>query len=105
MNKATLTADSKEEHISFVDKIVYAYLPEKQKHPQLNDLVRLYQLHRHFKSCHKHKKQVCRFSLVICLPLIILLSYFWSLLLETMSENEKYLLLHKRSDILLYLKF
>ena len=29
--------------------------------PDLQELVKLYQLHRHSKTCHKYKNEVCRF--------------------------------------------
>lgn len=50
LNAPALITDSKEEYIFFVDKIVQPYLPEKYKHPQLYDLVDLYQLQRHSKD-------------------------------------------------------
>ena len=29
--------------------------------PDLHELVKLYQFHRHSKTCHKYKNEVCRF--------------------------------------------
>ena len=92
-NAFSLTADSKEDYIFFVDKIVHAYTPERHKHPQLYDLVKLYQLHRKYKTCRKYKNQVCRFNIGKC---FISRTIFAEPLPENMSENGKILLLQKQ---------
>ena len=93
MNSPTLTADRKEEYISFVGKIVYAYILKKIKYPQLYD--KLCQRHRH--SCRKYKDQICRFnvgkSVTSC-------SNVAEPFPEKMADNQKILLLQKQSDIL-----
>lgn len=55
-NAPIFTSDSKEEYVSFVDRIVHAYfMNDKTKNLELYDLVELYQLHRHSGTCRKNK--------------------------------------------------
>ena len=56
-----LSQDTVDDYVAFVDKIVHASLPNKNENPDLHELVKLYQLHRHSKTCHKYKNEVCRF--------------------------------------------
>ena len=49
--------------MAFVDQIVHAFLPDKNKNPELHNLVKLYQLHRHSRTCTKYKNKPCRFKL------------------------------------------
>ena len=46
-NAPVLTLKNKEEYEGFVDQIVNAFLPDRNENPELHDLVKLYQLHRH----------------------------------------------------------
>ena len=48
-----LNSDNMEEYVAFVDQIVHAYLPDRNENPELHELVKLYQLHRHSKTCRK----------------------------------------------------
>ena len=100
MNSPTLTADRKEEYISFVDKIVHAYISEKSKYPQLYNKLR--QGHRHSKTCRKYKDQICRFNVgkSVTSPTNVA-----EPLPENMPEKEKILLLQKQSDILKKVKY
>ena len=49
------------EYVSFVDKIVHAYLYNKNENPDLHELAKLYQHHRHSKTCRKYRNDGCRF--------------------------------------------
>ena len=62
MNAPVLNSDNKEEYVAFVDQIVHAFLPDRNENPELHELVKLYQLHRHSKTCRKYKNEVCRFK-------------------------------------------
>ena len=44
---SSLTSKNKEEYVAFVDQIVHAFLPDRNENPELHDLVKLCQLHRH----------------------------------------------------------
>ena len=73
-------------------------LLKKHKYPPYNDLVELYQLHRHFRRCHQYMNQVSRFKLftnriIIAEPLS-----------ENIPENDKFFLLPKQSDMLTEVK-
>ena len=48
-----LNSDNMEEYVAFVDQIVHVYLPDRNENPELHELVKLYQLHRHSKTCRK----------------------------------------------------
>lgn len=43
-----------------IDSIVNEFLPNRNEQPELYELVKSYQLHRH--SCWKYKNQLCRFN-------------------------------------------
>ena len=61
LNAPVLISDNKEEYVAFVDQIVHAFLPDRNENPELHELAKLYQLHRHSKTCRKYKNKVCRF--------------------------------------------
>ena len=44
--------------MAFADSIVHAFLPERIFH----NLVKLYQLHRHSRTCRKYGNEPCRFK-------------------------------------------
>ncbi|XP_066928370.1 uncharacterized protein [Clytia hemisphaerica] len=52
LNAPTLTPETKSEYVEFVDKIIKVCLPSQQEDPELFNLVKTYQLHRHSKTCH-----------------------------------------------------
>ena len=58
-----LNENNVDEYISFVDKIVHAYLPNKNENTDLPELVKLYQLQRHSKACCKYRNDGCTFHL------------------------------------------
>ena len=62
MNTSALNLDNKEEYVAFVDQIAHTFLPDRNENPELHELVKLYQLHRHSKACKKYKNEVCRFK-------------------------------------------
>ena len=62
MNSPLLNSNNKEEHDVFVDQIVHAFLQHRNENPELHELVKLHQLHRHSKTCRKYKSEVCRFK-------------------------------------------
>ena len=61
-NAPVLTSNIKEEYVAFVDQIVHAFLPDRNENPELQNLVKLYQLHRHSRTCRKYKNESCRFK-------------------------------------------
>ena len=50
-NAPVLTSNNKEVYVAFVDEIVRAFLPDRNENPELHNLVNLYQLHRHSRTC------------------------------------------------------
>ena len=48
-------------YVSFVDQTVHAFLPDRNQIPELHDLVKLYQLHRHSGTYRKYKNYACKF--------------------------------------------
>lgn len=42
-----LTHENKQDYIEFIDKHVHAYIPNRETHPQLHELVETYQNHNH----------------------------------------------------------
>ncbi|XP_066925712.1 uncharacterized protein [Clytia hemisphaerica] len=61
LNAPVLTKETKDEYIMFIDKIIKVYLPSVEEDPELFNLVKTYQLHRHSKTCRKYKNTPCRF--------------------------------------------
>ena len=57
-----LTQETKQDYIEYVDQHVQAYLPDKDKDPDLHESVKKYQTHSHSKSCRKYKNIACRFN-------------------------------------------
>ena len=57
-----LTSENSQTYTEFVDKHVQAYLPNKDSHPVLHELVFTYQKHIHFKTCRKYKNIPYRFN-------------------------------------------
>ena len=51
-----LTQETKQDYIEYVDQHVQAYLPDKDKDPDLYESVKKYQTHSHSKSSRKYKK-------------------------------------------------
>ena len=62
VNAPSLTKNTKNEYIQWVDNIISAYLPNHVEEPKLFELVKTYQLHRHSRTCNKYKNQICRFN-------------------------------------------
>ena len=59
VNSPTLyTIDS---YIEWLDKMISAELPNVAEEPELFELVKTYQLHRHSKTCRKYKNESYRF--------------------------------------------
>ena len=63
---AVSTSDNEKAYVAFVDRIIYTYLPGKSKHQELYDLVELYQIHRHSRTCRKLKNETSRFTFGNC---------------------------------------
>ena len=53
-----LTQETKQDYIEYVDQHVQAYLPDKDKDPDLHESVKKYQTHSHSKSCRKYCMQI-----------------------------------------------
>ena len=96
-NAPLLNSDSKEEYVAFLDQIVHAFLPDRNENPELHGLVKLYQLHRYSKTCWKYKNEDCRFKFGKCFAKKTLVT---EPLPDSMPEEMKMLVLHKRSEIL-----
>ena len=52
-----------DDYVAFVDKIVHAFLPNKNENPDLHELLKLYQLHRHSKLAINIKMRFVDFTL------------------------------------------
>ena len=50
------------EYKSFVERTISALLPDPESEPELFELLKLYQIHSHSRTCWKYKKNKCRFS-------------------------------------------
>ena len=57
-----LDSDNKSTYIDYIDRHVQAFVPSKEEDYELYELVNMYQLHRHSKSCRKYKNVQCRFN-------------------------------------------
>ena len=92
-NAPILTESPVDEYLSFIDNIVHADLPSKNTDPELHELMRFYQLHRHSITCHKYKNEACRFQ---CGKLFSKQRIVVKPLLSNLPENVKHLVLIKR---------
>ena len=61
LNAPVLTKETKLEYITLLDNIIKVNLSSQNEDPDLFDLVKTYQLHRHSKTCRKYKNTPCRF--------------------------------------------
>ena len=50
------------EAIEFIDKCITCALPDEEKYPEINKLVRKVQTHHHTTTCRKKKGVTCRFN-------------------------------------------
>ena len=57
-----LSAETKDEYVSYIDSVVKACLPDEESDPELYDLVNKYQIHSHSATCGKYKNIPCRFG-------------------------------------------
>ena len=97
MNGTVLKKNNVDKYVSFVDKIVHTYLPNKHENLDLHKLVKLYQLHRHPKTCHKYRNHGCRFHFgKLFSNQTIAAKPFQS----DMSGNMKHPVFNKRKDVL-----
>ena len=96
-NAPVLTSKNKEECVAFVNQIVHAFLPDRNENPELHNLVKLYQLHRHSRKCRKNKNEPCRFKFG---KFFSKETIFSEPLPENVSEEIKVLVLRKRNKIL-----
>ena len=64
LNAPVPSKDIIEHYKEWVDSIISARLPNPTKNPKLFELVKMYQLHRHSKTCRKHKNRPGRFNFV-----------------------------------------
>jgi len=96
-----LTSDTMDEYITYIDKHVQAYLPNKETDPELHELVSFYQKHTHSKTCRKYKNINCRFNFgqffakrtIVAQPLP-----------EELDEDKKVFILNKQKEILTSVK-
>ena len=61
VNAPILSKDNVVEYTQFIDGIVKAFVPDIHENPELLDLVTIYQVHSHSKSCQKYKNEKCRY--------------------------------------------
>ena len=54
--------ENKAGFIDFVEKTINAQLPKHLNDPEPFQLVKIYQVHAHSRTCWKYKKNACRFS-------------------------------------------
>ena len=81
----------------WVDSIISAKLSDIDNDPQLHDLVKIYQIHRHSKTCRKYRNDKCRFHFgryftdrtIIAKPLV-----------QSLSDLEKQTILTERKLLL-----
>ena len=52
----------KEAYIQHIDSKISAVLPSESENKKMFDLVRVFQLHRHSKTCKKYRNKNCRFN-------------------------------------------
>ena len=50
------------EVIEFIDKCIICVLPDEEKYPEMNKLVRKVQIHHYTTICEKKKGVTCRFN-------------------------------------------
>ena len=95
-NAPKLTADTEDAYVSYINNIVNTSLPD-HSNKELYELVKMYQLHRHSKTCRKYKNKPCRFNFgrFFCERTIIAKP-----IPEAVSESERSVLLGQRSSIL-----
>ena len=61
LNAPKLSKFNIEEYTNWVDTIIRTDLPDPTSEPDLHELVKTYQIHRHSKTCHKYRNEKCRF--------------------------------------------
>ena len=93
INAPVLTKNTKDEYLTYIDHVVKVQLPDIEKEPELYELVRMYQIHSHSKSCRKYKNIDCRYSFGRFFTDRTIIS-------DPLSEDEKESILHKRNTIL-----
>ena len=84
-------------YVAFVDQIVHAFLPDRNENPELHNLVKLYRLQRHSRTCRKYKNELCMFKFGTFFSKKIIVA---EPLPENMPEEFKVLVLRKRNEIL-----
>lgn len=52
-----LTKGNISEYVLFIDSIITAFVPKPNEESALFNLIKIYQLHLHSKSCQKHKSE------------------------------------------------
>ena len=85
--------------MAFVDQIFHAFLLDRNENAELHNLIKLYQLHKHSRTCRKYKNEFCRFKFRTFLSLSKK-TVVAELLPENMPETIKVLVLRKRNGIL-----
>ena len=61
LNAPKLSKFNIEEYTNWVDMIIHTDLPDPSSEPDLHELVKTYQIHRHSKTCRKYRNEKCRF--------------------------------------------
>ena len=56
-----MSEDHVVEYTQFIDGIVKAFVPDIHENPEILDLVTIYQVHSHSKSCQKYNNEKCRY--------------------------------------------
>ena len=56
-----MSEDHVVEYTQFIDGIVKTFVPDIHENPEILDLVTIYQVHSHSKSCQKYNNEKCRY--------------------------------------------
>ena len=93
----TLTQETKNEYLNYIDRIIKVQLPDKDSEPELYEMVKTYQIHSHSKSCRKYKNIACRYSFGRFFSVKTIIA---EPLPNEMTEKEKSAVLFKRNRLL-----
>ena len=61
LNAPKLTKVNIDDYRKWVDSVIRSDLPDPNNEPALFELVKIYQIHRHSKTCRKYRNEKCRF--------------------------------------------
>ena len=97
VNAPTLTKSNIENYRKWLDSIIRTDLPDPHLEPELYQLVKTYQVHRHSRTCRKRRNEKCRFHFGKCFTSQTIIG---QPLPEDMPESVKSDILEKRQVLL-----